>query len=127
MDGTGASAPPPPTTNGISHDPQADTQDLSQVLPALEAIYDPRSTNDIRQAASGYLERAKRLPEAPAYGFNLALDKAHPPHLRYYGLSLLEHAVKYIWEDYTEEQGTALRHYVVQLAQDVNAQDPPYL
>lgn len=129
MDGSGAAAPPLySTTNGASNDAEAGSgPDLSQVLPALEAIYDPRSTNETRQAASGYLERAKRLPEAPQYGFNLVLEKSNPPQLRYYGLSMLEHAVKYTWEDYTEEQGTALRHYVIQLAQNVDSRDPVYL
>lgn len=128
MDG-GPSAPPfNSTANGAPHDARSGpSADLSQVLPALEAIYDPRSTNDVRQAASSYLERAKRLPEAPQYGFNLALDNSNPPQLRYYGLSLLEHALRYKWEDYTQEQGSALRQYAIQLAQNIDAQDPVYL
>lgn len=116
-----------PPTNGVSHEPQRDTVDLSQVLAALEAIYTPQSTNDIRQAASAYLENAKKLPQAPAHGFTLSSDKSRSPALRHYGLSMLEYAIKYNWEDYTEEHAGTLRNYVTQLAQDVSEQEPLFL
>jgi exportin-5 len=97
------------------------------VLQALEAIYDPRSSNDTRKEASAYLEDAKKLPEAPSHGFTLAIDRVQPPALRHYGLSMLEYSIKYGWEDYTVEQGEALRDYVIQLAQGISDEDPVYL
>ncbi|OCK81321.1 ARM repeat-containing protein [Lepidopterella palustris CBS 459.81] len=124
---SGSKTPPQPTTNGGGVPHKESQHDLSQVLQALEAIYNPRSSNDTRQQASAYLEQAKRLPEAPAHGFELAFNKSQPPALRHYGLSMLEYSIKYGWEDYTEEQGDALRQYVVQLAQNIAEEDPVYL
>ena len=124
---SGSKTPPQPITNGGSVEHGETRHDLSQVLQALEAIYDPHSSNDTRKHASAYLEHAKRLPEAPAHGFNLALNKTQPPALRHYGLSMLEYSIKYGWEDYTIEQGEALRQYVIQLAQNILEEDPVYL
>lgn len=124
---SGSKTPPQPITNGGSVEHGETQHDLSQVLQALEAIYDPHSSNDTRKHASAYLEHAKRLPEAPAHGFNLALDKTQPPALRHYGLSMLEYSIKYGWEDYTIEQGGALRQYVIQLAHNISEEDPVYL
>lgn len=100
---------------------------LSQVLQALQAIYSPASSNDNRREATEYLEHAKRHPEAPEHGHQLALDRAQPAQLRHYGLTMLEYAIRYGWEDFTVEQGDALRNYVVELAQNIAAEDPVYL
>jgi len=115
----------PPTANGTSS--TSSPQDLAQIISALEAIYSPQSSNQVRQAASSFLEEAKRHPQAPAQAFALSVDAAQPPALRHYGLSVLEYAIKYGWEDITEEQGGALQEYVVKLAQAVTDQDPGYL
>ncbi|ORY09735.1 armadillo-type protein [Clohesyomyces aquaticus] len=132
---SGAIKPPPNSLSngGSSPDGHATPnhgggdKDLSQVLQALQAIYDPASNNTTRRRASEYLEEAKRHPEAPSLGHTLALDKAQPAQLRHYGLSMLEHSIKYSWEDYTAAQGEAVRNYVVELAQNVTEQDPVYL
>ncbi|KAF2007985.1 ARM repeat-containing protein [Amniculicola lignicola CBS 123094] len=102
-------------------------RDLSQVLQALQAIYDPASSNDTRRQASEFLEQAKRHPEAPSLGHTLAYDRSQPAQLRHYGLSMLEFSIKYKWEDFSEDQAAALRNYVVELAQNVAAPDPVYL
>ncbi|KAJ4290974.1 karyopherin [Kalmusia sp. IMI 367209] len=123
----GASATPQVTlANGHSggNHPSAD---LSQVLQALQAIYDPSSSNDTRRQATEYLEQAKRHPEAPSHGHTLALDKSQPAQLRHYGLTMLEFSIRYNWEDFTEQQGSALRNYVVELAQNIAEEDPVYL
>jgi len=115
-------------TNGIpSHDPSTYTNDLSRVLEALEAVYSPRSTNQTRQAATSYLDEAKRLPQAPSHGVALALDKTQHTELRHFGLSMLEYCIKYAWDGYSAQQAEALRAYVVQLAESVEECDPPYL
>jgi exportin-5 len=126
----GASKTPPPTiTNGaFTSSPSSLPQnDLAPVLEALQAIYNPHSSNDTRRQASEYLEQAKRLADAPSHGFTLALDTAQPPQLRHYGLSMLEHSIKYSWEDYSASQAEALRNYIIQLAQNIDAGDPVYL
>jgi exportin-5 len=108
------------------HAPHA-PNDLSQVLAALGAIYEPTSSNDTRRQATEYLEQAKRHPEAPSNGHTLALDKSQPAQLRHYGLQMLEYSIKYNWEDFTVDQGEALRGYVVELAQNTAEEDPIYL
>ncbi|KAF1977272.1 ARM repeat-containing protein [Bimuria novae-zelandiae CBS 107.79] len=107
--------------------PNGHTTDLSQVLHALQAIYDPSSNNDTRRRATEFLEEAKRHPEAPSHGHTLACDQTQPAQLRHYGLTMLEFSIRYNWEDFSEEQGNALRNYVVGLAQNVSAEDPVYL
>ncbi|KAF2470325.1 ARM repeat-containing protein [Lindgomyces ingoldianus] len=129
---SGAIKPPPNAhTNGGgpgTHYTHGGTDsDLSQVLQALQAIYDPSSSNTTRRHASEYLEQAKRHPEAPSLGHTLAIDKSQPAQLRHYGLSMLEHSIKYSWEDFTVQQGEAVRNYVVDLAQNVAEEDPVYL
>jgi exportin-5 len=101
--------------------------DLTQVLQALQAIYDSSSSNDTRRHATQYLEEAKRHPEGPSHGRTLALDRSQPAQLRHYGLTMLEYSIKYNWEEFTVEQSEALRSYVVELAQNTVAEDPVYL
>ena len=131
MDGT-AKAPQAAFTNGggnaqPSHLNGGPQSDLSQVLEALQAIYAPNSSNDTRRQATEYLEQAKRHPEAPSHGRTLALDRSQPAQLRHYGLTMLEYSIKYSWDDFSEEQGTALRGYVVELSQIIAESDPVYL
>ncbi|KAF2679146.1 ARM repeat-containing protein [Lentithecium fluviatile CBS 122367] len=101
--------------------------DLTQVLQALQAIYDPASNNDTRRHATQYLEEAKRHPEAPSHGRTLALDRSQPAQLRHYGLTMLEYSIRYNWEEFSPEQAGALRSYVVELAQHITEEDPLYL
>jgi len=104
-----------------------DSSHLTQVLQALQAIYDPSSSNDTRRQATEYLEKAKQHAEAPSHGRTLALDRSQPAQLRHYGLTLLEYSIKYNWEEFSPEQAEALRTYVVELAQNIAEQDPLYL
>ena len=101
--------------------------DLSQIVHALEAIYESNSSNETRKDATIYLERAKTQPEAPERGFALAVDTAQLPVVRYYGLSLLEYPIRYRWEDYSSEQTLAVRRWIIQLAQGVREEDPLFL
>lgn len=114
-------APSATTANATS------PSDLSQVLHALQAIYASSSTNDTRRAATEYLEQAKRHPEAPSHGHELARDRDQPAQLRHYGLTMLEYSIKYSWDDLSPDQALALRGYVVGLAQNMADTDPVYL
>ena len=110
--------------------PDGDAKPLdasSQILEALEVIHNPRSPNLARQTASQYLEEVKSADEAPYHGFTLASAKSQPAIVRHYGLSLLEHAIRHRWTDYTLEQSTALRNWVLSLAQGVDDEDPIYI
>lgn len=106
--------------------PELNGDGLSQIVLALEATYDPRSNNDIRHSALQYLEDAKKQPDAPQHGFSLANDKSQEPAVRHFGLSLLEYALRYRWEDYSQEQADTLRGWILNLARDVSESDPLY-
>lgn len=99
----------------------------TQILRALEAVHDPRSTNPIRQDASRYLEEVKTSDEAPFHGFGLASSNEQPPIVRHYGLSLIECAVRQRWSEYTPEQSQALRDWVVTLSHSTDDRDPSYI
>lgn len=115
------------STNGGGASQNGTPGDLSQVLQALQAIYDPSSTNDTRRQATEYLEQAKQRPDAPAHGRTLALDRSQPAPLRHYGLTMLEYSISYRWEDMSAEEGNSLRRCVVELAQNLTEDDPVYI
>ncbi|KAI1082629.1 ARM repeat-containing protein [Whalleya microplaca] len=100
---------------------------LPKIHEALEVVYNPYSPNDARKEAQIFLEEVKHTQEAPSHGFRLASDQSQPPVVRHYALSLLEHAIKHKWADYSESQAATLRHCVLELSQNVSRDDPPYL
>lgn len=105
--------------------------DESEVLPkihdALNLIYSPHSSNQSRREAQEFLEGVKGLEQSPSVGFNLAQAKGNQPIVRHYGLSLLEHAIKHKWADYSEDQLEYLRGWVLQLAENVSREEPLYI
>jgi exportin-5 len=100
---------------------------VSQIVEALTIVHNAQSSKESRQQASGLLEEAKINNDAPYHGFTLAVDHGQPPIVRHYGLSLLEYAIRHRWSGYTEEQSTALREWVLALAQGVSEEDPGYV
>lgn len=106
-------------------DPAPDVND--QILQALELIHNPRSIHSLRQTASQYLEDIKLDKEAPYRGFIFASTRSQPPVIRHYGLGLLGYAIRHCWIDYTDDQRTALRNWVLELAQGVADSDPLYI
>ncbi|OTA95983.1 hypothetical protein M434DRAFT_393279 [Hypoxylon sp. CO27-5] len=113
-------------TAGAGIDPESSTI-LPKIHEALEAVYSPHSNNDARKDAQLFLEDIKNNEKASYYGFHLAFDKTQSPVVRHYALSLLEHAIKHKWAEYTQEQAAALRNCVLELSQDVSREDPAYL
>jgi exportin-5 len=112
-------------SNGLSNDNS--TSVLPRIHEALNIVHSSYSTNDSRREASLFLEDIKANEEAPYHGFTLASDKIQQPVVRHYALSLLEHAIKHKWAEYSPAQATALREWVLQLSQEVSAEDPLYL
>jgi exportin-5 len=100
---------------------------LPQIHEALDLVHGPYSSNESRRQASLFLEEIKANDEAPYHGFNLASDKTQEPVVRHYALSLLEHAIKHKWAEYSEAQASALRDWVLRLSQDISPEDPLYL
>lgn len=118
--------------NGVGglngHDSSDGAPDVNdQVLQALEVVHNPRSTHNLRQKASQYLEDIKLDKEAPYRGFIFASTRSQPAVVRHYGLGLLGFAIRHCWVDYTDDQRTALRDWVLELAQGVTESDPPYI
>ncbi|KAK3936899.1 putative importin beta-related nuclear transport receptor [Diplogelasinospora grovesii] len=100
---------------------------LTRIHDALKIVHSPYSTNQSRQEAQGFLEEVKALRDAPQHGFTLASDRSQAPTVRHYGLSLLEHAVKHKWAEYTEEEARYLRGWVLQLSEQISKDDPSYV
>lgn len=106
--------------------PQHDS-DASAILEALNVIYNPRSSNVQRKDATLYLEDAKSTSSAPLQGYSLAADKTRDPAVRHYGISVLEHKVRYDWDDDDRDQAAALKGWTLKLAQDASPDDSPFL
>lgn len=111
--------------NHHEHDSSTDVD--VQILRALEIIHEPRSANALRQNASQYLEEVKSDKEAPYHGFVFASSKSQPAVARHFGLSLLDYAVRHRWADYTIDQRSAVRDWVLELAQGIADDDPSYI
>jgi exportin-5 len=105
----------------------SDMSILPKIHEALQLVHSPYSANETRQQAQQFLEEVKNTDEAPSHGYTLASDKTQSPVVRHYALSLLEHAIKHQWAKYTEPQATALRNWVLHLAQGISRDDPSYI
>jgi exportin-5 len=117
-----------PHINGMAQQhPTSATPDLEVILQAIEAIYNPRSTNETRYAANQLLEDSKSSPQARELGYSLALDTTKDATLRHYGLTLLDYHIRFVWDGYDEDMEAILRNNVVNLAQNVRSEDPTYL
>jgi exportin-5 len=100
-----------------------DDPEMPQLLRALEAIHDPRSSNELRHEATAFLERAKLSPQAFRRGFKLAVNPsptggsanaegaaagaaaARDTVVRHFGLSMMTYYLKYVFEpdDYDDD------------------------
>ncbi|KAF6810057.1 nuclear import and export protein [Colletotrichum musicola] len=121
MDGHAANGAAGASSNGGNSDI------ISQIHQALEAIHSPYSSNDARRGAQNFLEEIKTIDEAPFHGFTLASNKSQSPVVRHYALSLLEHAIKRRWGEYNEQQSTTLREWVMELCRNLSKDDPLYI
>ena len=117
--------------NGSAGSVQPETPEIAktgaQILQALEIIHNPKSTNSFRQEATHFLEKVRSDQDAPYHGFALSSDHSQPAVVRHYGLSLLEHTIRYQWEVCSSEQHSGLRGWIVDLAHGVFEGDPPYI
>lgn len=112
---------------GTEHANGIDSNPLSRIHEALTVVHSPYSSNDSRKQASAYLEEIKADKAAPYHGFTLACDKSQEAVVRHYALSLLEHAIRHRWNEYTDTEADAMRGWVLQLSEAILPQDPLYL
>jgi exportin-5 len=117
------------THDGAQQQQQRNSQayETSQIEQALELVHNPRSTNEQRQAAFQYLEGVKEHDDAPAKGYFLCSRKTNSPIVRHYGLSLLEMAIRHRWQSYQPAETSAVRAWVLELAQGVDESDPMFI
>lgn len=104
-----------------------DEEVFYRIRQALEVVHSPYSANDARRQAQDFLEELKGMPQAPLHGYNLAKEKSQIHIVRHYGLSLLEHAIRYQWSTYDPSQVSALLSWVLELSQAVSRDDPAFL
>jgi Exportin 1-like protein len=120
---------------------------MPQLLRALEAIHDPRSSNDLRHEATAFLERAKLSPQAFRRGFDLAVSPspaaaaknapaqtAQDTVVRHFGLSMMLYYLKYVFEPDgggggggTAVSAEELPRYAFELARSLRSEDPAFV
>ncbi|KAI9743344.1 MAG: hypothetical protein M1818_003190 [Claussenomyces sp. TS43310] len=105
----------------------SDANPLLRIHEALELIHSPYSSNGSRKEASVFLEGIKDDKAAPYQGFVLAYDRTQQFVVRHFALSLLEHAIKHKWTEYSNTEAETLRGWVLQLSQNISLEDPLYI
>ncbi|KAJ3187101.1 hypothetical protein HDU85_007139 [Gaertneriomyces sp. JEL0708] len=94
---------------------------LREIVEALGTIYNPLATNEQRRLANNFCESLKEEPQSPLWGHYLARkDNAQPDHIRHFGLSLIENAIRYKWNDgsYSDEDRARLKDVVIDLVKE---------
>ncbi|CCE80019.1 Piso0_003115 [Millerozyma farinosa CBS 7064] len=106
-----------------------DGNGASQIISALNLIYDPKSSNEARKEAQIFLESVKSNDESPYWGFQLALPENNVQNyaVRHYGLSLLQHAVNKRFHTFNASKVATIRTWVIELANKIGGSDPHYL
>lgn len=114
-------------TNGHAMESHVQQASSAEALQALDVIYNPSSTNDLRRQATVYLEQVKSTPDAAVSGFQLANAQYQPPHVRHYGLTVLEHVIRYRWQELSAQEMQDIRLWIIQLTRSVSADQPGFL
>lgn len=105
-----------------------DSSGAKQIVQALEAIHEPRSTNAQRREAQEFLEKIKQNEEAPFWGFQLALpDDNKNSIVRHFGLLLLQHVLSNKFHTLDRTKMLTVREWVVTLCSKATENDPHYL
>ncbi|KAJ5111277.1 hypothetical protein N7532_001812 [Penicillium argentinense] len=98
---------------------------LEELIRALEVIHSPTSTNELRKEALTFVESFKDDAGAARNGFLLASRTDNAPVVRYFGLTLMDHALRHL--SLTDsEQIAAIRGMILELAEHIYPEDPNY-
>ena len=100
---------------------------LPLITDALNATLDPRVPNEIRQQALQHLESYKHAADTPNTGFMLAEEWKYGNEVRYFGLQLIEHAVRYRWNEWNAQQRDQIQNWVKYLAGSLREQDAAFI
>lgn len=106
-----------------------DSRGVSQIVSALEVVYEPTTSNDQRREAQGFLETIKSNDESPYWGYQLALPENNGTNyiVRHYGLSLLQDAIYKKFHTFNQEKTLAIKSWIVELTNKIAESDPHYL
>ncbi|CEP21170.1 unnamed protein product [Cyberlindnera jadinii] len=99
---------------------------VQQIVSALELIHSPKSTNEARREAQAFLEHVKSQEESPLWGYELALPTQNTI-VRHFGLTLLQNSITRNWYNYDEEKKLAIRKWIIDLANNLQENDPHYI
>lgn len=103
-------------------------QDLAEVIKrSIRLTLLPKIHNDKRRENLEILENIKREHDAPYVGYDLASNVNEPDAVRYFGLQLLEHAIKYRWAELKDGEVLQLGRWVKVLVGTIRAEDPLFL
>lgn len=91
----------------------ADT--CERLVKAVNVIMDPETSQTLRLEALKFCEEFKETSSlCIPCGLKLA-DKAHPPVIRHFGLQVLEHVIKYRWNNMQQQEKVQLKDSAMQL------------
>ncbi|KAJ9105708.1 hypothetical protein QFC19_003483 [Naganishia cerealis] len=105
-----------------------DTSGVSQIVAALDVVYDPKTPNSQRREAQVFLELVKTNDEAPYWGYQLALpENTHTSVVRHYGLSLLQYWITKRFQVLDTDKTLAIRGWVVELSHKIADNEAHYM
>ena len=93
--------------------------DVDAIVQALAVIYAPGCSNQQRQQAQKLCEDVKEDARSPLIGHHLAhFSRNFDSTVRYFGLTLLENAVRFKWQDYGDNERLQIREAIVDLVRN---------
>ncbi|ODV80638.1 uncharacterized protein CANTADRAFT_168111 [Suhomyces tanzawaensis NRRL Y-17324] len=106
-----------------------DSSGVSQIINALGVVYDSKSNNTQRREAQEFLETIKSNDESPFWGYQLALPENNGKNyiVRHFGFSLIQNSIKTRFHEFDSTKTLAIRNWIVELANKIEADDPHYI
>lgn len=106
-----------------------DNNGLTQIVNALQTVYDNKSSNEQRSQAQVFLEDIKQNDQSPFWGYELALYGTSKDNyiVRHFGLSLLQYSINTKFHTFNSTKTTAIRNWVIELATHIHENDPHYI
>lgn len=106
-----------------------DSIGVSQIISALDVVYDLKSSNNDRHTAQQFLESVKQNPESPYWGYQIALRLNNNNNfiVRHFGLSLLQSSIKSGFFTFDAVKRLAIRAWIIDLVSLADPQDPHYI
>ncbi|CCE64360.1 hypothetical protein TPHA_0H01540 [Tetrapisispora phaffii CBS 4417] len=104
-----------------------DSSGASQVISALELIYEPKSTNEQRLEAQKFLDQVKLQDESPYWGYDIAINNQDNHILKYFGLNMINDSIQHKWISYDDAKKNTVRQWIIELNLKISDKDPRYI